>query len=563
MQHNQLNKSTRRLGRQMMFMSIIVSITPLILIVAILTNYYWKTYTKKVVEHIQATIQKHAVDIDTYLNDRLANIKMLSLDSGIDDLKDQAILNRYLEALNIAYHNSYSDIGLVDSEGRQVAYAGPFSLKKADYGQAPWFRSAIGQDEYVSDVFLGLRRIPHFIVTVKKPGPKGRDWLLRATIDFAEFNQIVKGIRMGRTGSAYIINREGEFQTERRTEGTEDEATLKDLASQGFGKAQVMFREMPDPAGRQVLYVTAPIKKGQWILVYSQEKADALSQLSLITKIAGLIMVLGSVGIVLTVVFLTKRTVARISRAEHEQEAMQKQVIEAGKLAAIGELAAGIAHEINNPVAIMIENAGWVQDLLSKEDVSCISQYEEIANSLQEISTQGIRCKDITHKLLSFARKTDARLKEVNINDLLEELVNFSAQKGKYKKVEIRTEFAPDLPVLHASPSELQQVVLNLLNNSIDAIDKDNGVIVVRTRLEGEYIAIDVADNGQGIPGQIIGRIFEPFFTTKDVGKGTGLGLSICYGIIEKMGGKITVESKINEGTNFHVCIPIERKVEK
>ncbi|NCC25985.1 MAG: HAMP domain-containing histidine kinase, partial [Deltaproteobacteria bacterium] len=161
-----------------------------------------------------------------------------------------------------------------------------------------------------------------------------------------------------------------------------------------------------------------------------------------------------------------------------------------------------------------------------------------------------------THKLLSFARRTDARTTEIDLPVLLEEIIAFSAQKAKYGKVHIKTEIDPDLPPLHASPTELQQVVLNLVNNAIDAMDKPEGVIVIRARHEDDNVVIDVADNGQGIPSANLQRLFEPFFTTKPVGKGTGLGLSICYGIINKMGGTISVESELGEGTVFHITLP-------
>jgi len=204
----------------------------------------------------------------------------------------------------------------------------------------------------------------------------------------------------------------------------------------------------------------------------------------------------------------------------------------------------------------MMESAGWVQDLMKQNDMENPETMSEITETLKEIVIQGRRCKEITHKLLSFARRTDSRVSEVKVNELLEELISLTAQKAKYSSVSVRSEFAPDNPVLMGSPTELQQVVLNLINNAIDAIEKPEGVVVVRSRMEGKDVVIDVADNGKGIPQADLVRIFEPFYTTKPVGKGTGLGLSICYGIINKMGGDITVESELDEGSVFHVRIP-------
>ena len=238
------------------------------------------------------------------------------------------------------------------------------------------------------------------------------------------------------------------------------------------------------------------------------------------------------------------------------EEKMNVQAIEAGKLASVGELASGIAHEINNPIAIMVEEAGWLSDLLSDEDLANPQNMEEFRRALNQIKAQGGRCKDITHKLLFFAKKTDSRVREVQINEIIEETVSTSEQRARESNVTIVLHLDQELPNVSASPSEMQQVLLNLINNAIDAIGTGGGSIEITSRFNGGYVEIDVADTGQGIPNELINRIFDPFFTTKPVGKGTGLGLSICYGIIKKMGGDITLNSSVGMGATFHVHLP-------
>ena len=242
---------------------------------------------------------------------------------------------------------------------------------------------------------------------------------------------------------------------------------------------------------------------------------------------------------------------------------ISEQVIETGKLASVGELAAGIAHEINNPVAIMVEEAGWIEDLLEEEDFKERENRSEFKRALEQIRTQGRRCKEITHKLLSFARKTDSRIQDVQINDLVEELIALSAQRAKFAKVDINLDLQRDLRTIKVSQAELQQVMLNLINNALDEMEKSGGTLKVSSALEGGYIVVEVADNGPGIPEANLARIFDPFFTTKPVGKGTGLGLSICYGIIKKMGGDIEVRSAVDAGATFRVKIPIPEDEER
>jgi two-component system NtrC family sensor kinase len=138
-------------------------------------------------------------------------------------------------------------------------------------------------------------------------------------------------------------------------------------------------------------------------------------------------------------------------------------------------------------------------------------------------------------------------------------MVSLSSQSAKYSKVTINTDLAKDIPLLKLSQSEMQQVLLNLINNSLYAMEKQGGTIDISTRLKDGQLVISVADNGPGIPRANLDRIFDPFFTTKPVGKGTGLGLSICYGIIKKMGGEIDVQSVVDVGTTFHIRLPVSQ----
>jgi two-component system NtrC family sensor kinase len=157
---------------------------------------------------------------------------------------------------------------------------------------------------------------------------------------------------------------------------------------------------------------------------------------------------------------------------------------------------------------------------------------------------------------LSFARKTDSRIIDISIKELLEEIVSLSSQRAKYSNIEIFTRFEDNLPPISASETEMQQVFLNLVNNAMDAMEKTGGKITLTAEKQIDEIVVTVADNGPGIADANLARVFDPFYTTKPVGKGTGLGLSICYGIIKKIGGDIKVHSLKGQGTTFEIHIP-------
>ncbi len=550
------------LTRNMLLTVIIVSFTPMILVGGIILYQFQTSYHEKVHAHLEELVQKHKQNIDSFLQEKLGDIRFLADNFNFEELRDESFLRDKLESLQKEFGLVFVDLGVISENGIQIAYAGPFKLGKALYSQADWFQKAMKSKYFISDVFLGLRGLPHFIVAVRDNWMGGK-WILRATIDFVAFNSLVENIRIGETGFAFILNKEGKFQTKPLLDiVTTRKPYIDFLSDRNTTKDEIHVVERTDESGHKNIYVAASLKNGDWLLMYQQRASDAFSDFRRTLRVALIIMLLGGIGIITMAFILSRRMVSRIARADGEKQMMNEQVVETGKLASVGELAAGIAHEINNPVAIMVEEAGWIQDILEDEEFQESENLNEFTRALEQIRTQGRRCKEITHKLLHFARKTDSRIQEVQINDLIEELVELSAQKAKYSNVTINTVLQKDLPPLQVSETEVQQVFLNLINNALDAMEKKGGVIDVTTLMEGDYIAVQVADNGPGIPEANLARVFDPFFTTKPVGKGTGLGLSICYGIIKKMGGEIDVHSVMGVGTTFRVLIPLPKQDE-
>ncbi|HDQ39642.1 MAG TPA: GHKL domain-containing protein [Desulfonatronum sp.] len=267
---------------------------------------------------------------------------------------------------------------------------------------------------------------------------------------------------------------------------------------------------------------------------------------------------LGLAGIVAAAFMLRKHLNREPLQDPLAMQDMNEQFIEAGKMASIGELAAGIAHEINNPVAIMVEEAGWLDDLLQDDpEMAKSPNFEELKRALTQIRTQGARCKEITHKMLSFARKSDLRMQNINVNTMIQEVAALSEKRARYANSRIELALAQDIPPITASASEMQQIFLNLINNAVDAMENKGGEITITTSKSKNMVEIQIADTGAGIPKANLARIFDPFYTTKPVGKGTGLGLSICYTIIKNMGGEINVASQVDVGTTFTIRLPV------
>ncbi len=552
----------QELARKIKILILVVSFFPMTLTAGILFYRFNQVYTEKIQAHVSELVQRHAQQIDTFLSEKLGNIRYLAGQLEVTQQPHRFYFKNNLKLLEHEYGDVFTDLGLINDKGIQVFYEGPFKLENADYRSAEWFQEAMVRPYYISDVFAGLRGHPHFIIAVKV-SIEGMDYILRATINFARFNAMVENIQIGETGIAYIMNGKGQLQT--KADIKIEPSVIAAMAARPVHSIQpvsdTLISERRDNSGNRYLYVISTLKNIDWRVVFRQDMTDVFKDLWKIQLLTVIIYIIGCIAIISVAFSLPRYIVGLIARAENQSEAMNRKVVESGKLASIGELAAGIAHEINNPVAIMVEEAGWIEDLLEEEDLKATTNLEEFRRALTQINTQGKRCKEITHKLLSFARKTDATVNDVQVNDCIREMVSLTAQMARYNNVIIETHLEENIPLVRISPSELQQVMLNLLNNAIDAMEKGGGTIRIQTRkskTEKNHLVISVEDDGPGIPKDYLDRIFDPFFTTKAVGKGTGLGLSICYGIIQKMGGKIDVASQVGVGTKFRIVMPCQ-----
>jgi len=552
--HPEQKSTYDKLSRNIALVVITVSIAPLILVGGLIFDQFRSIYRAKTYSHLAEVVDKHKDTIDTFLREKLHEIQYLDRAYTHEQLTDNTFLAKILRGMQQQFGRIFVDLGVIDENGRQIAYAGPFDLLGADYSEAEWYLDARNKPASVSDVFLGLRQSPHFIITVNN-GSGEREWTLRATIDFLAFTHLVENIRIGETGSAYILNGKGVLQTRPQEEcGPMALTPVREVPYPALKDVTIGFSR--DDKGEEYLTVSAPLKGGDWKLVYRQRSSDAFSAMTRTEYVTLAIFLLGGLAIVVMAVLVSRKLVVRFRSIDRESEMLTRQMAETGKLAAIGELAAGIAHEINNPVAIMIEEAGWVRDLMEDEGRE-LASYGEIERALNQVSTQGRRCKDITHKLLSFARQTDSLTGDVSLPTLIREVVDISMQQARYAQVDFNLNLDQELRPVHASVTELHQVILNLINNAIQAMEpQQGGILTLACREEDGQAVIEVGDNGPGIPAANLGRIFDPFFTTKPVGKGSGLGLSICFGIIHQMGGEIDVESAVGKGTRFFIRLP-------
>ena len=234
---------------------------------------------------------------------------------------------------------------------------------------------------------------------------------------------------------------------------------------------------------------------------------------------------------------------------------MEQQMIATERLASLGTLAAGVAHEINNPLAIIKECAGWMKSILQKEEMARIPRKEDFEKALGKIENGVERARRITHELLGSVKQTDSVLSRVNLKELIGEAVSLIRNEAAGKNIQVDNRVDSADSVVWSDPYKLRQVLLNLLTNAIHATGS-GGNITVDLKRSGDGVELAIQDTGEGIPKENLARIFEPFFSTKPTGKGTGLGLFVSRSIIEKLGGEIGVESRLGKGTCFMIRLP-------
>jgi two-component system, NtrC family, sensor kinase len=539
-----------------------VLLAPLITLVFICSTliYFFAINSRNQTEaELKRISEDHGVLIDQFIHERINDLVFAANSSTLDFLVKKENLANLLDRLR-AGSEAFFDIGVFDENANHLSYIGPFNLIGINYSQTFWFKEVEKKGLYVSDVFLGYRKIPHFIIAVRR-AEEGRIWYLRATIDTKIFDELVENVRIGKTGEAYLVNREGVLQTNRRSGGNlmEKDPNYNIYVPNNNSK-QVGFSKMKSLNG--FLNVTLPLKQKDWILVTRQESREAFQLLTQALIIAGVILVLGGTLAFIIAYVMATNVSNQLRRANAEKKEMKQELFMAGRLAEVGEMSAGIAHEINNPLQVMRSEQNLMEDLITdieKKNVETVgNEFKMIKESSQQIGIQIDRCKNIISSLMTFARKDPPTMVTLNITILIKDLIKNLSHMFESEGVKIVSELDDSLPYVVSDPIKLQQVLLNLINNSLYALKgMDKPQIKIRVFKEGSFIKILFSDNGSGVPKEILNKIFNPFFTTKPVGQGTGLGLSTVYGIIESMSGKIEVVSEVGTGTEFSIFIPI------
>jgi len=242
-------------------------------------------------------------------------------------------------------------------------------------------------------------------------------------------------------------------------------------------------------------------------------------------------------------------TCGQLQDSHEELVSAQQRLVQSERMASMGQLSAGVAHELNNPLGTVLIYSHMLLRQISEEDAT--------RADLQMIVNEAMRCKKIVRSLLDFARESRVSKVPTDMGKIVEDVRDIMASRSEEEHVRLTTTIEGDLPVMNIDGDQIKQLLINLVGNSIDAVDGQGGQVDVRARVREEEVVIEVSDNGEGISPENLSKLFTPFFTTKELGKGTGLGLAIAYGIVKMHSGDISAESEVGKGTTFTVTLPV------
>ncbi|MBN2140824.1 MAG: two-component sensor histidine kinase [Desulfovibrionaceae bacterium] len=542
--------------RSKLFLVILAfSLVPLFALSLFMHLQFSRTYNDKIQSNLEIVVENKRKGLDMFLEERVAQLRSLASTHSFNELSDNAFLNNLFLTVQ-AGSKSFVDFGVIDQKGDHVAYAGPYALRGVNYKDEEWFHEVMLKGLYISNVFMGFRKFPHFIIAVMRR-EAGRSWILRATIDSDVFDSLVKTVQVGQGGDAYLVNDKGVLQTSSRFAGRVlDKCAFPDKV-EAFSGVRIRKGET---AGREIVAGMAWLQETDWLLVVSEDPTEGVGPLLRTQSIMVILAFLG-IGVIMTGTYLvTKSIIVKLIRADREKASLDASLMQSSKMAALGKLAAGVAHEVNNPLTMIRESAGWIKDLLVDEDPKKINNFDEIEKSLNKIEYHVDRAKAVTHRMLGFGRRMEPMQENVSLNMLTDQTVQFLENEALHRNIHIDKDLCQGLPEITTDSAQVQQVLLNILENAIDAVGRD-GNIRIRTALgaNSREVLVSVSDTGPGIPEDKLSRIFDPFYTTKPVGEGTGLGLAITYSILQKIGGRIEVESSPGQGSTFMIYLPLGR----
>ena len=517
---------------------------PLLLLGGVIYVNTTGTLKENAFETLRLQVGNHRVVIDQFLSARASDLRLLAANVGFAHLSNPDGLARAYRSLQQerAY---FTDLGLIDAEGNHRAYVGPYDLMAHNYRDHAWFRPTLDEGIFISEVYLGYRRVPHFIIAVRQQESDG-PFVLRATVDADFFERFVAASAGDFKAEAYLVNREGVYQTRPRAAGAP-------LEKSPFGPIDpfegIRIVERGDRVLAMAWHTAVP-----WVSIVEMNRADIFADLDRVRWICLITFSLGALLIIPTVLRTTNTLVRRLETKRRDLRVLDQQLQHASRLAASGRLAQGALEDITDSLANIHSASQWLRELW-KQHPRAEPDPEDLSGTLDQIDAEIHRSEKAVKRGLDLARPSAGPVCiDLNVHEQIGELLDLMRRELHFKRIRVKRDSIDPTATVCSDPDGLRQVLQNLISNAV-AATPEGGDIEVGSRVEGGRLRLTVIDSGPGIPEKDLERIFEPLYTTKP--DGLGLGLTISRTIVEKLGGTLSARNVPGRGAEFAVELPL------
>jgi two-component system, NtrC family, sensor kinase len=487
-----------------------------------------------------------------FLSERESAMQFVVRDNTLAELSAPERLAAILENLHKGL-GGFLQLAVVDDTGGVLATAGHEAPVAGDRLVEEGLRETLGRGIYFHTEKDGDGEGLNLVIGVTSRPMEGPAFVLRAVVDPRPLRRFLYNLMLAPEDDAFIVDRHGRLVTPPRHAQMAQamiEFAAPDLAS------ATRVATVVGPDGHERILGYAHIPQTALMLIVDRPKTQmARLWFKPRLKLIGFLMV--SILVILAaIISMATFLLNRIHQADLRRIMNLHQAEHANKLAGIGRLASGVAHEINNPLAVINEKIGLIRDLLT---LKCDAPVEPRLLSLIDDAARAVmRATTVTRRLLNFARHMDAHVERFALTDMLQELIGFLAKEAERRCVAMQVSLPEPELVFETDRGHLQQILLNLFNNALEAMPDGGRFNVAASRVGGNKARIVLADTGPGISEEDLKRIFDPFYTNKTSENGTGLGLSVTYSLVKELDGDIQVFSQVDEGTRFELLLPLE-----
>ncbi len=542
----------RRIWKRAVLVTATVALVPLIIWALAGYRLNLDTTESELVLRTSQLVSNSWRSVSLFISERRSVLDFIVHDHTFETLNDKARLAAILDNLNKRF-NGFTDLGVIDSSGVQRTYVGPHRLEGLDYSNELWFRRVLKHGVYISELVMGYRKEPHLDFAVKRNLPDGSFFVLRAALDAQKFNELIAQFEVGKKTDTFVINREGVLQTPSRDYGSvlkKIQIRIPDYSP----KAQV-FESKNDKNERTVIGY-AYIPETPFILMIVKQKGELIQPWYKTGWAFTGILATSILVILLVTLGVASNLVDQIHKADQERVDTLHQVEYTNKMVSLGRLASGVAHEINNPLAIINQKAGHIRDIFTltetyKKDPKLISLVDSVLATVH-------RCAEVTKGLLDFARHLNVSIQTINLQEIINEVKSVLTKEAEFRRITVGVDLSENIPSFESDRGKLEQVFFNLFNNAIAAM-KDGGHLEIKAQREDtDFVSITFSDSGLGIAEADLKHVFEPFLYSRTGESGTGLGLAVTYALVQEIGGQISVQSELGTGTRFNIRLPLK-----